>query len=525
MTKDLINQSDSHKPSNYELKDIRKLSIIYATYRIAICLIMAFLFFGTINNPIIGRNEPLFFAIIIIFYFCTSVTFLIAQLRVSKFTNLQRLIGFIIDILVLTLMLFANGGSSIQVTLHFIVCVVAAFIILRTKQAVIITLLAIICVVYQQFYFIWVEDTYLQSFSTITLLALSFVSTGFFSNVITARLKETEVVAHQQSEEVKKLNSLNKQIIESTHNGILVINQDYHIALINDAARDIFELKYKKPDLSLTDIDKSLANMIISAIEGHKKSLIFQPNSTSKVSEAIAIQLYDASDKQTILFIEKVSKSQQQAQQMKLASLGRLTASIAHEIRNPIGAISQASQLLNEENDENQALYQIIHKQTQRVNQIIEDVLQLSRQSSKEMSQISIAQFLHQLLNDHFDRQPIELKVKPDIILKFNQSQLEQVLLNLIENGLNHGKSNTHELKLKLIASSSQHKVFIDVIDNGPGVSVANQQKLFEPFFTTAKTGTGLGLYLSKAFCEANGASLEYIMTPNGSCFRISQNR
>lgn len=509
--------------SHYELLDVRRLSNIYSVYRFAIALILLFLFFVTLNDPIIGKDEPLLFAIVSISYLFVSVILVFVHVFIKRFSFLQRVFGIIIDVATYSLMLIAHGAASIQITILFLVMVVASFILLRPKQAIAITLLSIICVVYQQFYFIWIKKVYIQAFSDIILLTISFFGTATFSHFITSRLKSTEIIANKQAKQVAKLNVINQKIIETIQNGILVINNQHDITLMNQAAQNMLAIQYLKLPMSLSNIDSHLYQNIKSNIESNRHNTIYQPISSSKIKESIALQVYNLSENEYLIFLEAVSKNQKKAQQLKLASLGRLTASIAHEIRNPIGAISQASQLLEEIDDDNSPIYKIIHKQTQRVNQIIEDIMQLSRPTQAQVSNISVGSYINEFVNNHYQNDNIDIQITSDTLLTFNEIQLEQVLINLVGNALKHGHQSNPDSNVKILTHKIKNTYCIDIIDNGEGVSVVNQEKLFEPFFTTSKTGTGLGLYLSKAFCEANGANLEYIHIPAGSCFRISK--
>jgi two-component system sensor histidine kinase PilS (NtrC family) len=223
-----------------------------------------------------------------------------------------------------------------------------------------------------------------------------------------------------------------------------------------------------------------------------------------------------------------------QAQQMKLASLGRLTASIAHEIRNPLGAISHATQLLKESealNDGDRRLVTIIGDHTRRVNAVVENVLQLSRPGASLPQQFRLQDWLQKFI-DEFSHsgvcrpEQIEYSVTdPDLEVYIDPSLLHQVVWNLCLNAVNHARPDKEALHIHLAGSltGSAATVHLDIIDNGPGIQADMTDKIFEPFFTTRSNGTGLGLYISREICESNQARLEYLpTTAGGSCFRIS---
>ncbi|OOR88026.1 sensor histidine kinase [Moraxella bovis] len=227
-----------------------------------------------------------------------------------------------------------------------------------------------------------------------------------------------------------------------------------------------------------------------------------------------------------ILIIEDLSREQSHAQQLKLASLGQLSASIAHEIRNPLAAISQASQLLMEDvrdDDVNAEFYEMIYQQTKRVNSIISDVLSLSRQEIPNQSALDAPSWVRQFLAEHYPHEFIIVTgdtAKP-ILFYFDANQLEQVMTNLINNALYHTIHQFHDNDVEIRLTKTKTGAFIDVLDHGEGVSEKNLASLFNPFFTTSKKGTGLGLYLSQSFSEANNAKIRYFREDDKSCFRL----
>ena len=213
-------------------------------------------------------------------------------------------------------------------------------------------------------------------------------------------------------------------------------------------------------------------------------------------------------------------------------ALGRLTASIAHEIRNPLGAISHASQLLGESENiagDDLRLLSIINTHSQRVNLIIQNILELSRHHSEVPELLNIKvflkEFLNQLGNSYRDSPVCTLEVDPaNLQLRFNTSQLEQLLTNLCDNGLRYSRKHTGvpSLDIRVSLHPASQSPVLDIIDMGPGVPKSREEQIFEPFFTTENSGTGLALFICKEICEANQARIYYRRTDKQqSCFRI----
>jgi len=235
-----------------------------------------------------------------------------------------------------------------------------------------------------------------------------------------------------------------------------------------------------------------------------------------------------------LIYLEDTAAMAQQAQQLQLASLGRLTAGIAHEIRNPLGAISHAGQLLKESehlDKPDRRLLQIIDDHTQRLNQIIENIMQISRRQPSHIERFNLQKFLKRFIADYCTGQGIspllfDIQVEPhDMEIRFDTSHLQQILVNLCDNGLRYSANYKENPRVEIRAGLSQEfsRPYLDVIDHGYGIQEENARHLFEPFFTTEATGTGLGLYLSRQLAECNQAHLSYIrMTMEGTCFRLT---
>jgi two-component system sensor histidine kinase PilS (NtrC family) len=233
-----------------------------------------------------------------------------------------------------------------------------------------------------------------------------------------------------------------------------------------------------------------------------------------------------------LIFLEDTATMTRQTKQIKLASLGRLTASIAHEIRNPLGAISHATQLLDESqalDDGDRRLIAIIGDHTRRVNTVVENILQLSRPGSSFPQQIALRAWLEKFTDEfvhsgNCQPEQISFSVTPeDLEVFMDPSLLHQVVWNLCLNATLHAQDPA-SLVLRLTGkyTLTTHRATLDIIDHGPGIAPEMTDKIFEPFFTTKSSGTGLGLYIAREICESNAAQLDYSPAPQGgSCFRI----
>lgn len=454
--------------------------------------------------------------------------------------NSLKMLGLSVDVIILAIMLYFSGGTDIQIVLLYLVSVAASFMLLRTPQAVLVTLFAIILVAYQQFYQSLKNELNYNELSNLGLMMVSFISVAYLSHSLAKRLKQIEILSHRQISEVNALNAINEKIVQIIEQGVLVVSHQLEILIANDTAVLQLNLSPSSEGYFLPLLYPDLANALLPIIKQPEESVVFRLEKCDNNAEHfvdsngnpyidLRLRVTQLGNAHALILIEDLRREQSHAQQLKLASLGQLTASIAHEIRNPLAAISQASQLLIEDakeaeselTEDNAMLYDMIFKQTKRVNQIIEDVLKLSRQQKPNRILIEPKTWLKNFIAENFASHDVFLHCHSDNGFMFDPYQLEQVLTNLINNGLRFSSKAHPHAYVTLEVNDMGRYLHIDVIDEGTGVSPNDLQYLFNPFFTTDHQGTGLGLYLSQAFCQANHADLQYVPNHQHTCFRI----
>lgn len=364
------------------------------------------------------------------------------------------------------------------------------------------------------------------------LLGIAFFVETFLLQYVGQRMSSTEQLAKDQANTILDLQNLNELIVQRMRTGIIVFDHQSNVQLINDAARDLLKLpKNGKPDLPSELIERLKQWRLASA----RQHSAFQINDEHQAITANFAHLQAHSKSEVIAFLEDTGRMNQAAQQLKLASLGRLTASIAHEIRNPLGAISHAAQLLDEApslKKDDQRLLSIIHSHSDRVNAIIETILELSRRKPTRLETISIGSLIEQCRTDR----TLALQEKTEVIdvslgtqfhISVDINQLQQVLHNLIENGLrySHQATGSAAVSVKTGVLNDTSQFYLDIKDNGQGIPAEKHDQLFEPFYTSEPTGTGLGLYIAKELCEANRINLVHLNSDTtqkaGTTFRL----
>ena len=556
------------------LPQLRRLGLIYSSYRFVVSLFSMLMVYITARASD-GTSLPSFLQqTALSFYVLLSLILLGLFYVVTKHLRRQLAFGLVVDVIILSLLLYTAGAPDLQLTMLYMVVVAASFMLLHSSQALIITLLAIIFVIYQQFFYAIANSMNLTNLGDALLMSASFLAVGGLSWTISQRLVQVEKVAASHAKEVERLNVINQEVIAQMANGVIVIDAK-QVVLANLAAYQLLSISNsslqavteatntndrlnsspsdianngssKNDNNPLSDFQQQvreqhlqLFDACLSVETGQSRTFIYELPAVANVSVVgkLRVEIIPLKDDSKLIILEDLRREQASAQQLKLASLGQLTASIAHEIRNPLAAISQASQLLIEDIEESQIthddtsateemagnheLYKIIFMQTKRVNRIIEDVLKLSRQQTANQQMIVLADWMPVFLENYFQGHDVFLHIKTQPTISFDTHQLEQILINLINNGLRHSSYAHPHAVVEIEIYCADNDVIIDILDDGTGVNTADLSHLFNPFFTTDKAGTGLGLYLSQAFCEANHARLLYIPEHKKTCFRL----
>lgn len=515
-----------------------RLLQVYSYYRLFLAVLLLGLFTLNPSAPMIGGGNPTLFLITAIGYVAAATSTLIFLRWQRSQIPSQSLMLLLVDILALSLMVHASGGINTQLTMLFMVTVAAGNILLSGRVGAFIAAVAAIAILYEQFYFTLSTSNVIaaDALAQTSILGLSFFGVALFSQLIAHRTRQGEALAAQRAEDIQALQRLNDQIIRRMRTGIIVINRHRHILLSNDATRELLGLSEAiLPGTALADISISLeANYHAWQRNPLLRSIPFRntQESTEITARFAKLNPEVPSSGIVLIFIEDTTQITQRAQQLKLASLGRLTASIAHEVRNPLGAISHATQLLAESEHikgGDLRLLEIIQQHCRRMNAIVENVLSVSRRQPSYPETLDLHEWLNRFRNEYLESTAAMVRIdmelsENDLEVRFDPQQLYQVISNLVMNGLRYSTKEDGMPHIRIITGEQElnDQPYLDVVDDGPGIAATHVEHLFEPFYTTEPTGTGLGLYLSREICEANQARLDYLPGDTGACFRIT---
>jgi two-component system sensor histidine kinase PilS (NtrC family) len=508
---------------------------LFFGYRLVIATLLCIAFFGRWGPTFLGQHSPSLYAMTAAVYLALVIVSGLMLWRRRPAVNLQSGLMVTVDIFCITLLLYASGGVQTGLGMLIAISIATGSLMLPGRIALLFAALSTLAVLSQQTIATLSGTLPVTGYPQAGMLGFAFFAIATLALVLSQRASRSEAVISQQRLDLANLEQLNDYVIQHMQTGILVIDAESRLRLINDAAWYLLGMPDAKSDRPIKQICPPLFERLKHWQERQgQEPGSFRPTTDGRELKPGFSPLGDNGSEGTVIFIEDEALVTQQAQQMKLASLGRLTASIAHEIRNPLGAIGHAGQLLQESEEltqPDQRLLEIIATNTHRVNDIIENVLQLSRRHQARPEEFMLRDWLLEFVQEcinfhHLPAESFSVAIDPaDTLVFADRSQLRQILSNLCENSVRHFHGDPLTLRLAFRGGITQASggPFLDLTDNGPGIDPDLLKQVFEPFFTTDTKGTGLGLYIARELSESNRMRLEYLpLERGGSCFRMN---
>ncbi|MGR8999642.1 MAG: sensor histidine kinase [Gammaproteobacteria bacterium] len=500
---------------------------VYIIYRITLACLFVFLFYGRLGFSLTSIDNNQLYAYSSYSYLILSVisgACVIWQLT-SYSTQAQLLI--FTDIAILTLIMHACGGVNSGIGTLLAVSIAASGLLTGGRCPILFAALASLSVLTEQIYADYTDSFASTSYTYAGMLGASFFTIALLSYILAKRSEQTLQLADRQKLTIDKLEELNQYIIQHLQSGIIIINKQQTIQMANAASLQLLNLPLLPA--KLRDISDNLSHAFTAWLADSKEQLVQLQLPDQSEIHCRFMALPIISEFFYMIILEDIALYNQRLQQSKLASLGRLTASIAHEIRNPLGAISHAGQLLSESAHlpiQDMRLTEIIQTNSIRVNQIIDDILQLSKRTDSRREKIYLKSWLTHYLNNFMLEHGVaadsfKLSQSDEPLCAFiDPSHLKQIMDNLCQNALKYGKPEAGPIIMQTF--NLEKTPCIEVVDNGSGIGRKHIKHLFEPFFTTSASGTGLGLYISRELAELNQAKLSYHLTEEKrSCFRL----
>ena len=533
MSRDALNQKPIDEPDL-----VWRVLVTLNAFRVLISLTLLALFFVGTDPLFFGDSDPVLFAATASGYLVFAALSGIALRQRWVPLTAHGVTQLLVDVVAIVTLMHSSGGIASGLGGLLIVFVGAGSLVLPVRFPAILAATATFAILGEQAF-----SQFSGALTTVNYPAAGILSGILFATALAAqplarRIQASEALARKFGVDLKNVSELNQYIVQHLRESIVVIDADDAVRLINSSAIRLLGSSELTAGTPLAVAFEPLAAHIRQwrndmSVSSHPEFTLATESDAARIAAHLAPLGKDGQRAGPILiFLEDVGLMNARVQQSKLASLGRLSASIAHEIRNPVGAMSHAAQLLGESpvlTAEDVRLTEIIQTHSSRVSHIIDNVLQLSRRDSSRPERLSLKDWLDDFA-DEFVR-TLELQegeititdVAVDIEVRMDPSHLRQVLWNLCDNAVKYA-SKTGGIMVELRAGrmQSRNRPYLEVLDCGLGVDKSMAEKIFEPFFTARSGGTGLGLYISRELCELNRATLIYLDRPSGgSIFRI----
>ncbi|WP_037586531.1 two-component system sensor histidine kinase NtrB [Stenoxybacter acetivorans] len=348
------------------------------------------------------------------------------------------------------------------------------------------------------------------------LVASSFLLASLTSYIadFVARSRQT---LRAQSKVLASFRNLTEEALNNMQEAVVVIDKANQVWLLNGVAQTFF------PDLCINKNSELFCPLQAHWKHHHYRD--FEINmDIQKISMRIRTRTIKAEeDLLLMLFMRRQIELDQEAMSVKLSALGQLTVNLAHEIRNPMSAIRHANDLLHEEacSESMVKLNSIIEHNIERIDKMLQDISTVNKRDKIRKHAINLREFWDRFYQEFILINPeaadcIILDMENPIMFAWcDPHHLQQILWNLMNNAWRHSRQDTQAIRVDFNFLGG-NEIQISVIDNGGGVPPENQHRLFEPFFTTAANGTGLGLYVAQELANANLGNLYYQPKING---------
>jgi len=440
-----------------------------------------------------------------------------------------------VDLAVSILLMQSWGGIASGLGLLFLLPVGGLAFLLTPRSALFLASIAAMAVLGDTIWEQLSAHTDITSYATAGLLGIVLFTIATAASFVASRMRESEDLVRQRDVDLANLAELSQYIVQHLRESLLVVDAADKIRLINESAAEILGDNHAVPGALVGEVSPRLLYSLTTwrqSDRGENSPSSFVAADGARVIQPHFAPLGGATPGPTLIFLEDTSLLAERVQQGKLAALGRLSASIAHEIRNPVGAMSHAGQLLAESPNigpDERRLTDIIRNNSERVSTIINNVLQLSRREATKPTRLTLGDWIREFLGEFCetmetprDRMALQEEAA-DLEVRFDPSHLHQVVWNLCENALKYGEARAGiSVEIILGRLTPSNRPFLEVADRGPGIASGAVDRIFEPFFTGRKGGTGLGLFIARELCQLNRAILLYQPRGgDGSIFRI----
>jgi two-component system, NtrC family, sensor histidine kinase PilS len=505
----------------------------FTLYRAFEAALLAFAIFSPFAGRLVELRYPGAAQAIASFYMAAALLLLLAMRRPTLSVPLLAALGLALDIAIALIVKQITVGGDAMIAMLLLVNVGAGALLLPLRYAAGLTLAASLGTIGEYVIAAFRYSASQRDAVEAVMFGITYLATATLTHLVGQQLRSSAALADRRGREVANLAHLNELIIRRMRTGVLVVDGDNQVRLMNEAAWHL--LGGPRPDQrDLPTLSPVLAQRLQRWRLDRMQNA--EPVALAEDRQPVIprIATLTVIDELFMVFLDDSTLVSRRAEELTLGTLGRLSAGIAHEVRNPLSAIKHSAQLLQESPDlgeMDQRLVEIVLTHCNRMNDIVENVLGLARRERSQPEQVELGQWMQTFVDEFHGTHFVEghelhaVPAAQPVVAMVDPQQLHQVISALIHNAIAYGHLPGEPARITLAVrqASSSAAPIIEVIDRGPGIPPAVASQIFEPFYTSSELGSGLGLYIARQLCEANQALLEYVPVPaGGACFRIS---
>jgi len=507
----------------------------FALFRVLEAGILGIVAFTPLGLTMAVIREPVLLQVITLGYFSGSLFLLYASRGEDPSLSLRRqtAFGLLLDLAVWAVALLAMDGGESGLAMFMIFNIGAGALILTPAASIGFAVTAALILLGEYAFNRLMPGGSARTAAEATMFSVTYIGTALLCQQLRRQISASEALASKRGEELANLSELNELVIRRMRTGVLVVDGSHRIRLSNEAAWALLGSGiHQRRDLM--EVAPALHQSLWAWRQGRSEAppaMTFFEGGAEVLPRFVALSL---TDKLFLIFLDDSRVYSGRAEELTLFTLGRLSASIAHEIRNPLAAISYAAQLLDESSglpDADRRLLEIIHSQCTRMNGIVQNILGLARRERSQTESVELVAFTRTFVQEYRDSHPLETDVLQAVdaghrvVALVDPQHLHQVLTVLVHNALTYGRTpgQAAQVTVAVRREGTHGAAVVEVIDRGPGIPPRVVEQIFTAFFSTSDHGTGLGLYIARQLCEANQSVLSFEPVPaGGSCFRIS---
>lgn len=515
-------------PVRYWNKKIRRVLSVLNGMRIALLLSLLVFFISIHYLQVLPNNTvwmaaakiKLLYVWWVIYAFVALFSFIYPDWQRPNQGHLPS-VNTALDISMITWLVYLMGGSGTGLGIVVLPFLAITCLLGYGQYSLLYAAYAALLVGFEIFLkYVWQGDSFLAEDTLLLFNQMVLIASFFVVSLLTSfsaqYVGQASISMHESQKAYDHIANLNKIVMNRMQEAAVVVDKTRHIWLFNRKALQYF------PFLRVGANAGFLHPLLVRWQSNVRHSFEITCDINGKAMYIRAIPLVQEQAQFLTLFFRLESERVSEAQTVKLTSLGQLTANLAHEIRNPLSAMRQASGLLLEAEEGNamaEKLCRIIENNIIRIDKMIEDVSVLNKQDRIQEELIDLAKFLDNFSQEFLLATPdssgclkILLPISFHPMVFFDAFHLSQIMWNLCNNGWRYCSKSRGSLVIN-VSKMGDRNISLRVWDDGAGVPAEHLSKLFDPFFTTQKQsdGTGLGLYVARELAHANKGDLRYL--------------